>query len=729
MMSPESPSPADASNADQARRRVAELRRLIERHNRLYYQKAQPEIGDREYDLLAEELAELEQAWPELAAADSPTERVGSDRAEGFASIEHPVPMLSIGNAYSPDEVVEFDERARRFLDLGGGDPLAYVVELKIDGVAIAVMYRDGRLEYAATRGDGMRGDVVTDNVRAIAAIPTTIGGLAPPADRLEARGEVYMPRAAFDAINAERASDGLDLYANPRNLTAGTLKLLDPAQVARRPLSVFFYAVGAADAPLPPTHWEFMRLLDALGLPTNPHRRLCPTVEHILGMIQEWETRRRDLPYDTDGLVIKVDDLELRRRLGATAKSPRWMMAYKFSAEQARTVLRSIDLQVGRTGAVTPVANLEPVFLAGTTVKRATLHNADEIARKDIRVGDRVVIEKAGEIIPQVVGVAASMRTGAEKPFEFPRECPACGGKLVRQEGEAAHRCVNAACPAQVKGRILHYAARKAMDVDGLGDKIVEELVDEGHATTIADLYALTLEQWIAILDRMREKTRAKDEAPQDLLVDISDTSAKRRKAEETPTKAAENLRRAVDATRRRPLANLIFGLGIRFIGETAARLLARHFASLDALARAGAEELMAIDGLGEVMAGSLVEFFAEPRNLELIERLRAQGINLERLPEEAPPPAEATVGSPFAGKTCVLTGTLLTMTREDAETRVEALGGKAVAGVSKKTDLVVAGPGAGSKLKKAQELGIEVIDEAEFLRRLALAEETPRK
>ncbi len=715
---------------EQAAARITELRAQLARHDELYYRQARPEISDREYDLLAAELAELEARWPELATPASPTRRVGSDRAEGFATIAHPIPMLSIGNTYSPDEVHEFDARLRRMLGAAADFPLGYVVELKIDGVAISVMYRDGQLDYAATRGDGVRGDVVTANARTIRGIPAQIANGQPPAGRFEVRGEVFLQRADFEAINRQQEADwrarlereqhperrarleaaGPETYANPRNLTAGTLKQLDPAIVATRPLSVFFYGFGAIDAPLPPTHWDFLELLDRHGLPTNPHRTLCRSVQDLLAVIEEWEPRRAALPFDTDGLVIKVNDLALRDRLGTTAKSPRWLIAYKFSAEQAQTTLEKIELSVGRTGTVTPVAILKPVPVAGSTISRATLHNADEIERKDIREGDQVIIEKGGDVIPKVVRALDSLRTGAERPFAFPPDCPVCGGALVREADEAAHRCINASCPAQVKGRILHFAGRNAMDIDGLGDKIVDELVDEGHVHDIADLYRFDVPALAAILDGMR--ARARGRAGEIDMVGL--------KKKETPTRAAQNLARSIDQSRRRPLGKLILGLGIRFVGETGARLLARRYATIDDLAHTPAEELETIDGIGTVMASSIHHFFAEPRNLDLVGRLRAAGVNMERLPEEAPPPAEAIASSPFAGKTYVFTGALEQMTREQAEELMERLGGKAASSVSKKTDCVVAGPGAGSKLKKAESLGIEVIDEEEFLRRV---------
>jgi len=687
-MGPHEPTP------EQARQRIEELRRQIDRHNDLYYRAASPEISDYEYDQLSAELAELERRYPQFASAASPTQRIGSDRAEGFATITHPVPMLSIGNTYSPDEVREFDARIRRMLDLDADAPIEYVLELKIDGVALTLMYEDGRLAYAATRGDGVRGDDVTANVKTIKTVPMRIGDRAgaPPAGRFEVRGEVFFRTKDFLALNETRTAEGLEPFANPRNAAAGTLKLLDPALVAKRPLDVFLYGAGLADAPLPPTHWDFLQTLDRLGLPTNHERSLCAGVEDVLAQIETWEARRHDLPYEIDGLVIKLNERALQDRLGWTAKSPRWVIAYKFSAEEAQTALEAIEIQIGRTGVATPVAHLKPVLLAGSTIARATLHNADEIARKDIRVGDAVIVEKGGEVIPKVVRVVESLRTGDEKPFQFPGHCPVCGGALHRIEGEAAHRCVNASCPAQVKGRLLHYASRGAMDIEGLGDKMVDQLVDGGHVHDIADLYHLTVAR-LEALERMARKS-------------------------------AENLMRGIEESKKRPLGNFIFGLGIRYIGATAARLLARQFESLEVLAKACDTDLLRVEGIGGVMAQSIGEFFAEDKNLILIERLREAGVNLHRLPEEAPPSAGVLAASPFAGKTVVLTGKLESMTREEAEEKIVKLGGKAAGSVSKQTGLVVAGPGAGSKLEQARKLGIEVIDEAELLRRLAEAE-----
>jgi DNA ligase (NAD+) len=761
---------------DAIRARMAELAAEIERHNRLYYDRAAPEITDFEYDLLLAELEELEKAHPEWASERSPTRRVGTDRAEGFETIAHPVPMLSIGNTYSPEEAFKFygDMNRKRFAEIeprarelaneriaeieasesrkldqkertairtkalyeeAAKPSLELAVELKIDGVAIALMYRDGRLEYAATRGDGRRGDVVTANVLTIKGIPRALPPARAPRGQFEVRGEIFLPLADFEALNRAqteawraklaketRAEErkkieekGPDVYANPRNLTAGTLKQLDPAMVAQRPLQAVLYGFGLVEDrdALPATHMEFLDLLDALGLPTNPHRRLCRTVEELYAAIAEWEPKRRELPYETDGLVIKVNDLALREKIGSTAKSPSWVIAYKFSTEQAQTRIESIEIQIGRTGVATPVANLEPVLVAGTTVSRATLHNADYLAKNDIRVGDRVIIEKGGEIIPKVVRVVESLRTGSEQPFVFPERCPVCGGTLKRDEGEAAHRCVNAACPAQVKGRIQHYAHRRAMDIDGLGEKIIDALVDAGHVAGIPDLYRLDRDGLAGLLNETRKKARLESGAS-------TETTLKKGKQKTTPVKEADNLLAAIEASKSRPLATVVFGLGIRYVGETVAKLLVEQYDSVDGLKLATRDELSGIHGIGDAVAGSVVEFFGEARNIEMIERLREAGVNLRRFPSEAPVAAAAVADSPFAGKTCVLTGTLESMTRDEAAIRIEQLGGKSVGSVSAKTDLVVAGPGAGSKLKKAQALGIRVVDEATFLRML---------
>ncbi len=693
---------------DEVRARIQTLRAEIEHHNELYYQRAAPEIEDREYDLLASELIELEAAYPEFAVADSPVRTVGSDRAEGFATIEHPVRMLSIDNSYSADEVREFDKRIRRALGMveqaataesgvdeaevtaEAGAEIEFAVETKIDGVALTLMYEDGDIRYAATRGDGSRGDDVTANALTIRAVPKRIGSAQTPAPagRFEVRGEVFMRRADFDALNAERRRTSEPEFANPRNLTAGTLKSLDALLVAGRTLDYFVYATGLVESDLPETHLETLDYLTALGFQINPHHWLCPTVESIIDLIGRWESERNELPYDTDGLVIKVNRRELHERLGSTSKYPRWMLAYKFSAEQAETVLEEILLQVGRTGAITPVAQLKPVFLAGTKVGRATLHNADELERKDIRVGDRVVIEKGGDIIPKVVRSLPHLRTGAERVFEFPNVCPVCGSSISRPEGEVALRCVNTSCPAQVKERIKHFASRGAMDIEGLGVKLVGQLVDEGLVSTYADLYSLSLEALCA-LERMKEKS-------------------------------ATNLLGQLEASKSRRLGTLIFALGIRHVGASSGRLLASNYGSLEALAVASAEELAELEGVGEILAAAIVNFFADEKDREIIRQLGAAGVNMRRLPEEAIAEATSEKGLAFSGMTCVLTGKLESIDRAEASKRIESLGGKSSSSVSKKTDLLIAGPGAGSKLTKARQLGIEIIDEAEFLRRL---------
>jgi len=709
-------------DAAKVRARMTELAREIERHNQLYYEKAAPEISDREYDLLVQELQELEARHPGLADPNSPTRRVGGAPAEGFETIRHPVPMLSIGNTYSPDEVREFDARARKILAIAS--PLAYLVELKIDGVSATLMYRDGALEYGATRGNGTEGDVVTRNLLTLPQIPKKLRKWEAPAPAaLEVRGEVYMERAPFEKMNEtiekmneSRVAEGrkrLEPFANPRNATAGSLKLLDPKLVARRPLRFFAYGVGLAENyALPGTHGELLRHLEDLGFPVNPVRWPCKDVEAILDVIREWEQKRKTLPYDTDGLVIKVDHRSLHGPLGATAKSPRWLCAYKFSAEQATTRILSIEVQVGRTGAVTPVANLDPVFVAGSTVSRATLHNRDEIARKDIREGDQVVIEKAGDVIPKVVRVLPDLRTGKEKPYTFPARCPACDSPLSFSEEEVAVRCENIACGAQIKERILHFAARNAMDIEGLGEKVVDKLVETGLVHRFSDLYQLRDERLTPLF--LKEAKMGK------------------------PSKAAQNLIAGIAGSRNRPFAALLFALGIRHIGETASALLAEHFHTVGDLMRVSKEDLQSVEGIGPILAESLVAFIANPANRAEIEALRAAGLPMalseeERAAMEARAAAMARAQSaavegrtaadaenPVAGKTFVLTGTLATLSRSDAEAHIKQRGGKASGSVSKKTDYVVAGENAGSKLDKARELGVPVLTEAELLKML---------
>lgn len=672
-----------ALNPEQAQARILELREQINHHNYLYYVLADPEISDRDYDMLLRELEELEGAFPQFVTPDSPTQRVGAAHEGDFPAIEHPVPMLSISNTYSPDELREWDVRLKRLI--GGGREIDYVVEVKIDGVSVTILYEYGEMIYAATRGDGAKGDVITANVRTIRAVPVRLRP-APrySGTRIEVRGEVFMGKDDFAAMNRRREEAGEPLFANPRNSTAGTLKLLDPAIVAARPLQVNFYAVGATDYDIP-THWDTLRFLRELGLPVNRERKLCASIEDVIGLLPMWEQKRKQLPYEADGLVIKVNNRRLYEELGVTSKSPRYMVAYKFSAEKAQTRLKSVDYQVGRTGAVTPVGNLEPVFLSGTTVSRASLHNFEEIERKDIRIGDAVIVEKAGEIIPYVVGAVESLRTGDEKKIEPPADCPACGQPLIKPADEVALRCVNASCPAQVKERILYWAGRDAMDIDGLGEAIVGQLLEKGHVHDVADLYTLKFDD-VAALERMGKKSAA-------------------------------NLIKAIEASKTRPLPNFINALGIRHTGESGARLLAQFAGSLDRLISCKADELLEIDGVGEIVAKAIEEFFTNESNRSLLQKLRDAGV---KPGEYKAPAAEADASSPFFGKTVVLTGTLSSMKRPEAAKLIERAGGKTAGSVSKKTDFVVAGEEAGSKLEKAEKLGVKIVGEDEFLKML---------
>jgi DNA ligase (NAD+) len=657
----------------QAAQRVTELRRLIRRHDRLYHVENQPEISDREYDALFHELEELERGFPELDDPQSPTHRVGGEPLEGFRPVRHPVPMLSLQNTYSEEEVREFDARLRRWLAIEG--PIAYVVELKIDGVAVALHYRRGAFVRGVTRGDGTQGDDVTLNLRTVRSLPLTLDAVPTElAETIEVRGEVYFPRRAFEALNDTRRRAGEKTFANPRNAAAGTLKLLDSREVASRPLALFVYQWVDAPRAGRLTQRAVLDQLRALGLPVNPHARRVASLEEALESFREWKERRRTLDYDTDGMVLKLDDLAGHERLGATSKAPRWGIAYKFETAEAITRVREIRVQVGRTGAVTPVAELEPVPLGGTLVKRATLHNADEVTRLDVRVGDWVTLEKGGEIIPKVTGVLTSRRSGAERPFPFPTACPVCGDPLERETDQVAIRCVNEHCPAQLKRSLLHFAARGGMEIDGLGEALVDQLVDRGMVRNTADLYRLTA-QGLTELERMGPRS-------------------------------AQNLMEAIAAARRRPLERLLFALGIRHVGAHAARLLARDYPSIAALAAAEEAELAGLEGVGPVIAAAVRRYFARPETTRLVQRLRDAGVRLE---------SEAAVhtGGPLSGRTFVLTGTLQGLSREEARHRIQSQGGRVTSSVSARTDYVVAGQGPGSKLDRARELGVPVLDE----------------
>jgi DNA ligase (NAD+) len=660
--------------AKDAAKRMRELAAEIERHNRLYHIEAEPEITDREYDALVEELEALEAKHPELVDPDSPTQRVGGAPLAQFETVTHTVPMLSIENTYSPEELREWEARILR--ELGREKPVDLVVTLKIDGVAASLRYERGELVLGATRGDGQRGDDVTQNLKTVRDIPVRLKGKAAKFDVLEIRGEVFMDNAGFAALNARREKEGLERFANPRNSTAGALKQLDPKLVASRPLRFFAHGVGEMRGDAPATFTEFLALFENAGVPVDASRHTVTGADPVIELAEKYEKERSEIPFVVDGLVVKVDRLDYQDRLGVRSKSPRWVAAYKFSAEQAETTVREIVVQIGRTGAATPVANLEPVFVSGTTVSRATLHNADEIERLDVRVGDRVIIEKAGEIIPKVIRVVEGKRSGKEKKFKFPKRCPECGSDLVREEGEVAIRCVNISCPAQVKERIRHFAARDMMDIEGLGTKLVDQLVDEGLVHDFADLFALDLES-VAGLERMAEKS-------------------------------AENLLAGIEKCKERPWDRVLYALGIRHVGDTAARLVAAAFPTREALQAASAEEIEAVEGVGPTIAASVREFFDHPENVQLLDRLAKAGVTMKG-------EARKPTSDRLAGKTFVLTGTL-TVKRDEAKRWIEDVGGKVSGSVSKKTDYVVAGDDAGSKLKKAEDLGVEVLDEEEL-------------
>lgn len=656
-----------------ARQRIVALRAEIEEHNRRYYEEAAPTISDREYDERYRELIELEKQFPEFAASESPTLRVGGAPQRGFAPITHRVPMLSLDNTYSEAEVAEFYRRIQKLL---GNNDVPVVIEPKVDGVAVSLMYEGGELRYAATRGDGTTGDDITQNVRTIRNVPAQLRGKAP--DLLEVRGEIYMDKRGFAKLNAERAADGLPQFANPRNAAAGSLKQLDSTITAQRPLGIVLYGIGAAEGIDVVTQSELFAVLKNFGLTTAEKWWHAKSEADVIAAIHELDEIRRDFAYETDGAVIKMDDFAQRRSLGFTAKSPRWAIAYKYAAERVETKLHDILIQVGRTGTLTPVAALEPVFVSGSTVSRATLHNEEEIARKDIRIGDTVIVEKAGEVIPAVVGVRSELRDGRERKFRMPEKCPECGSAVVKDEGQVAVRCINAQCPAQVRRRIQHFASRGAMDIEGFGEALVAQLTDRKLLRDVAGIYSLGTEQ-LRDLDRTGEKSIA-------------------------------NLLGAIEQSKTRPLWRLIFGLGILHVGVSAARALASHFPDIDALAAASVEELQRIPDVGEIVGQSIHDFFDEPQNRELIERLRTAGIRLT-----SDDYGKRTADSPIAGTTWVITGTL-SRPREEIAEIIAARGGKVSGSISKKTHYVLAGENAGSKLEKAKQLGVRVIAEAEL-------------
>jgi len=658
-------------------KKIEQLRDEIRRHDELYYVGNAPEISDREYDQLLENLQQLEAEHPELITPDSPTQRVGGRPAEGFAEVVHTRQMLSLDNSYNIDELRAFDERCRR---LAEGRPLEYVAELKIDGLSLSLQYEDGVLARGVTRGDGRIGEDVTQNARTIRSVPLRLKSAAKRIDSgLEVRGEVFIPLEVFRRTNAEREEQGEPKFANPRNAAAGAIRQLDSRLVARRKLDMFAYDLLVNGRKPFSTHWEALDWMEQAGFRVNPHRKLCTTIEEVIDFANEKEALRDDLGYEIDGLVVKVNSTGLQDEFGATSKAPRWAIAYKYPARQASTKVLDIFVSVGRTGALTPVALLEPVFLAGTTVSRATLHNEDEIRRLGVKIGDWVMIEKSGEIIPKVLSVVTSKRTGEEKEFKPPKHCPVCGGVISRPEGEVVARCVAADCTAQLLGKLIHFASRRAMRIEGLGVSLAEQLIAEKLVKDVGDLYTLTLDQ-VAGLERMAKKS-------------------------------ATNLLSQIEASKSRDLSNLIYALGIRHVGERTGGILAHEMGSLERLATATVEELDAIPEIGLTVAESVHDWFDDEGNRALCDRLRAAGVRTE-----AERKSSAQADERFAGKQFVLTGTLASFTRDEARALIEARGGRVNSSVSKKTDYVVAGEAAGSKLDKAESLGVAIIDETAF-------------
>ncbi len=660
--------------SDSDRQTLKQLRKDIQQHDHLYYVKDEPEISDREYDRLMQRLKDLEAKHPEWITPDSPTQRVGGQPAEGFDTVVHKVPMLSLDNTYNLDELKEFHNRVVK--NLGTEEGLEYVVELKIDGLGVSLFYENGIFVRGATRGTGKTGEDITANLKTIRSIPLTLSMQKAGYRSMEVRGEVYMNRKGFDALNRQREEAGEAPFANPRNAAAGSLRLLDSRITASRPLNIWVYALGHFEGPAFTSHFEMLEKMEKLGFRTNPNTRLCQSFDDILKMIDEWQEKQSTLDYHVDGLVIKVNALAMQNKLGSTNKHPRWAAAFKYEAEEAETVVEDIRVQIGRTGSITPVAELTPVFVSGSTVSRATLHNEDEIARLDVRVGDKVVIIKAGEIIPKVVRVLDKERKGRQPKFKMPKTCPECDSKIERPEGEAVWRCVNAACPAQLKERLLHFASRNAMDIDHLGTAIVDQLVDTGKVKSFYELYDLQLED-LSTLERMAEKS-------------------------------AQNLIDAIAKSKQAGLSRLVYALGIRHAGQRVAQVLAQTYGTMNGLASAKYEDLEAIDEIGPRIAESIREFFGEKHNKKELCKLKQHGLVMTE--------GKKAGGGNLSGKQFVLTGALESMTRDQAKKKIVEAGGRVTSSVSAKTDYVVAGTDPGSKLTQAQKLGIPILTEKEF-------------
>jgi DNA ligase (NAD+) len=665
------------SDIEIAKKRIAELRERLSYHSYRYYALDSPEISDAEYDRMMVELLRLEEQYPELITPESPTQRVGAAPLAEFGTVEHPLPLLSLANVFSDDELLAWH---KRISNLVPNQSMDFVCELKMDGLAVALTYVDGKFTTGATRGDGFRGEDITQNLRTIKSIPLTVPKHAPR--KFEVRGEVYLSKAGFEKLNRERAEEDMPLFANPRNAAAGSLRQLDPRITAKRPLDIYIYALGYIDdknQKTPETHWKTMEYLKSLGFRINPLSAKATGISEAAEYYKRWLDRRDKLEFEADGVVIKVNSLELQETLGAVGHDPRWAVAYKFPSMQATTKLLDIGINVGRTGSLNPYAILEPVSVGGVTIKRATLHNEEDIRRKDLRIGDTVIIQRAGEVIPEIVAPVTSKRTGEEKVFVMPDRCPVCDSEVFKPDGEAIARCTNASCPAQLQRLLAHFVSRNAMDIDGIGEKIAAALIANGLVKDAADLYSLTKEQLLT-MDGIEEKS-------------------------------AGNLLTAIDESKERPLGRLIFALGIRHVGAEIADILANHFGNIDALSQATGEELTQIPAIGPKIAESIVAFFQKDRNRSIIEGLKKAGVNLKERGGEQK-------DLPLKGQQFVLTGTLASLTRNEAETRIKELGGSIGSSVSKKTTFVVAGTDPGSKIEKARKLGVKIISEDEFLK-----------